>query len=143
VSEFQDSDVADANLEPSFWDTRSKKAPVGCSNKYTHFIASLMNLKKDDCYEKCVISINSVAELKDKAANLPMIKSKLKPNEQFFRALARADMLLVKRKGGYTADTEHKGRKRDQDAGKFEGGVGHGEDMSNERKQNLKQAGKY
>lgn len=143
MAEFDDSDVADATLEPSFWDTRAKKAPVGCSKKYTEMIGGLMILKKNDSYDNCMKAIGCFAELHNNAASLPMIKSKLKPNKAFFKAVARGQTLLYKKKSGYAAETEHKGRKRDQDAGKFEGGVGIGEDMSDARRDKLKSMGKF
>ena len=142
MSEFDDSDVADVSLEPSFWDTRAKKAPVGCSKKYTEMIGGLMILKKNDDYESCEKAKGLVLSLRSKAKGLPMIKSKLKPNEEFFKALDRCATLLVKKKSGFKAEKQMGGSVRDEIAGKFKG-VGAGEDMSDARRDKLRSMGKY
>lgn len=142
MAEFDDSDVSDVTLEPSYWDTRSKKAPVGCGSKYTEMIGGLMMVKKKDDYESCEKAIKALLALRAKAKNLPMIKSKLKPNTEFFKALDRLASKLASKKNGYKAGAQLGGSVRDEIAGKFKG-VGAGEDMSDARRDKLRSMGKY
>lgn len=82
-------DASQARMDPAWWSTRSKKAPVGpgMSSAYQGLVKSLEEYKKDMGSDTAKVVVSNLESLRGIYEGLPLVKSKIKPNEYFRTAL--------------------------------------------------------
>ncbi|MEE4216117.1 MAG: hypothetical protein V2I48_00745 [Xanthomonadales bacterium] len=120
MAEFSAFDASQASIKPSWWETRSKKAPIGrgINSAYAAMIKALTSLAKDQCMETAQHSRTKASQLEDLAANLPLIKSGVKPNQYFFTALSNLQGLCQKIEVSERGARQTNKQKEDTIAGK-------------------------